>query len=322
MNDHPTRRIEIHYVFAENDHSHTLNASTRNKCEHAFLQVASEVARSLNLQVQILSEPHGDGGLKDFYAFVLSPQGATIAQWGSLLTSIITLSMVVPNKQESLLRQLSITEKELSIKILRYEIAEIEHEGEIDKVPDLPLNNPKIKRQRSNFFQKANSCSKIQKIEMSEIEASSGKPIPGSLVSVDRTAFNDYIVEEIEVVPEVWENAVIEIIAPVLVKKSYQWKGVLKFDNTNQVIDFQMKDKQFKEDVQAQRIAFTHGTHIECVLELVRRVDLEGNVFVAQHNVTTVNKVYDGTGTNIETLQGKNRKREKELERQQMTLFP
>jgi hypothetical protein len=316
-----TRKIEIHYVFVETDHSHTLNASTRNKCEHAFLQIACEVARELDIQVQVLIEPHSDGGLKDLYTFVFSSKGANMAQWGSLLTSIISLALMMPNKQDSSLKQLSITEKHLSIKKLRLEIAEIEHEGQIDQVPDLHPNNPKIKRQRSNFFQKVNSCSKIQKIEMSEIDASSGKPIPGSLVSVDRTAFNDYIVEEIEIAPEIWENAVIEIIAPVLVTKGYQWKGVLKVDNTNQVIDFQMKDKQFKEDVQAQRIAFTHGTHIECVLELVRRVDLEGNVFVARHDVTTVNKYYNGAGTNIETLQGKNRKRAKELERQQMTLF-
>lgn len=107
-----------------------------------------------------------------------------------------------------------------------------------------------------------------------------------------------------------------------MVKKNYQWKGVYKSNGSTQIIDFLMKDKQFQAEVQEQRISFKHGTHIECVLEFVRKADDEGNVYTARHDVTTVNRIYDGSGTNIETVQGKVRKRQIEQEKGQMTLFP
>jgi hypothetical protein len=322
MNSELSRKLELHYVFHEDDFTHTLDACTRNKCEHAFLQIVCEVARELGVHVQIQVEPHSEGGVRDYYNLILSPKGGNFAQWGSLVVSVITLAMMLPTRQDSKLKELAITEKELRIKKLRMEIAEKEHDGQIDNVPALSHNNTKIKRQKSNFFQKANACPKIHKIEMAEIDVASGKQVPGSVVAVDRAEFDDYIVEEIEIPPEIWENAVIEIIAPVLVKKNYQWKGVHKSNDSTQIIDFLMKDKSFQADVQEQRIAFKHGTHIECVLESIRRADEEGNVFIARHDVTTVNRVYDGSGTDIETIQGKVRKRQIAQEKAQLTLFP
>lgn len=322
MTNELSKKLELHYAFAKTDYSHTLDAYTRNKCEHAFLQIVCEVGRELGIQIQIQIEPHSEGGVRDFYTFCLSSKGGNVAQWGLLVIGIISLAMMTPSKKDSKLKDLSIIEKELCIKKLRMEIAEKEHDGQIDKVPALSHNNTKIKRQKSNFFQKANSCPKIQKIEFAEIDVASGKQVPGSIVAVERAEFDDYIVEEIEIAPEVWENAVIEIIAPVLIKKSYQWKGVLKFNDSNQIIDFLMKDKSFQTEVQEQRISFKHGTHIECVLELVRKADEEGNVFIARHDVTTVNRFYDGSGTDIETIQGRARKRQIAQEKRQMTLFP
>lgn len=322
MNSELSKKLELHYVFHEDDFSHTLDACTRNKCEHAFLQIVCEVARELGIQIQIQIEPHSEGGIKDLYTFVLSPRGANIAQWGALVLGVVTFTMMLPTKQDLKIKELSIIEKELNIKKLRMEIAQEEQNRLIENVSDIPRNNTKIKRQKSNFFQKANSCPKIQKIELSEIDTISDRPVLGSTVSIDRAEFDAYIVEDIAIDPDVWENAVIEIIAPVLVKKNYQWKGLLKFNNTTQIIDFYMKDKTFQADVQNQRISFKHGTHIECVLEFVRKADSEGEVFIARHDVTTVNRIYDGSGTNIETIQGKARKRQIAFEKQQMTLFP
>jgi hypothetical protein len=138
MNSELSKKLELHYVFYENDPSHTLDAYTRNKCEHAFLQIVCEVARELGIHVQIQVEPHSEGGVRDYYNLILSSKGGNVAQWGSFILAAITFAMMLPTKQDSKLKELTILEKELSITKLRMEIAAKEHDGQIDKVSRSP----------------------------------------------------------------------------------------------------------------------------------------------------------------------------------------
>ena len=59
--------IELHYWF--NDDSHTMNAVIFNKCECEFLGIAKEVAQKLKVDIEIETEPLGEGGLRSWFKF-------------------------------------------------------------------------------------------------------------------------------------------------------------------------------------------------------------------------------------------------------------
>ncbi len=61
--------IELHYWF--NDNSHTMNAIVFNKCEYEFLGIAKEISQKLKVDVEIETEPLGEGGLRSWFKLSL-----------------------------------------------------------------------------------------------------------------------------------------------------------------------------------------------------------------------------------------------------------
>ena len=59
--------IELHYWFT--DESHTMNAIVLNKCEYEFLGIAKEIAQTLKVDLEIETEPLGEGGLRSLFKF-------------------------------------------------------------------------------------------------------------------------------------------------------------------------------------------------------------------------------------------------------------
>ena len=62
--------IELHYWF--NDESHTMNAIVLNKCEYEFLGIAKEIAQTLKVDLEIETEPLGEGGLRSWFKFKIT----------------------------------------------------------------------------------------------------------------------------------------------------------------------------------------------------------------------------------------------------------
>ena len=54
--------IEFHYWF--DDESHAMDAIVFNKCEYEFLGIAKEIAQKLKVELEIETEPLGEGGLQ------------------------------------------------------------------------------------------------------------------------------------------------------------------------------------------------------------------------------------------------------------------
>ena len=112
------------------------------------------------------------------------------------------------------------------------------------------------------------------------------------------------------------DNAVIELISPVLKKGRYKWRGIYK----GEPIDFHMKDREFKSSIFNQQISFKNGVSLQCILEISKKMNEIGDIYVSNYSVATVVS-YNDSGKNIQTIQGKEYLREKSERENQMDLF-
>ena len=118
--------------------------------------------------------------------------------------------------------------------------------------------------------------------------------------------------------PTVKDNkATIEIISPVLKDSKYRWKGI--YNKGGETIDFYMQDEDFKKQMFEDKISFTSGMCIDCVLEIARRLSELGEVVNVSYTVTTVIRTrFDKM--EIVTPQGKRHLRKLEAAKKQLTL--
>lgn len=109
-----------------------------------------------------------------------------------------------------------------------------------------------------------------------------------------------------------------EIVSTVFLKDSkLRWKGI--YNKGGEIIDFYMRDEDFKRDMVEDKIAFTSGMCIDCVLEIDRKLNEIGEIVNVSYSVVTVIKTrFDKM--EIITPQGKKHLKKLEAEKQQLTL--
>ncbi len=313
--DLSAEKLELHYYF--NDVSHSMNALVRNQCESEFLAIAIEIAKELNFAVELESEAYREGGLKEIWK-VIGKNGVQV----SILISVIAIvSSRVPlndpeidDLQKQNLR-LSIEEKKLRIRMLNKEL-EQDHvnENTIIKVAEALETNLKIVTRKSNFYKQLNRYNKVDRIGFSSLNSNDFPIIDERIVL--RNKFRNFIIQSHNLTPIIVEDALIEIVAPVLREGRFKWKGV--YDNES--ISFSMNDKEFNLDVLHEVISFKHGTAIECVLLIHQKLDETGEIQITGHSVSTVLRKID-SNENVETLQGKKYKFNKKQVDAQASLF-
>ena len=137
------------------------------------------------------------------------------------------------------------------------------------------------------------------------------------VLEVKREQF-DYFILRTDDLPTIKDNrANIEIISPVLKDSKYRWKGI--YNKGGETIDFYMQDEEFKKQMFDDKISFTSGMCIECVLEINRKLSELGEVINVSYVVTTVIRTrFDKL--EIVTPQGKRHLRKLEAEKKQLTL--
>lgn len=133
--------------------------------------------------------------------------------------------------------------------------------------------------------------------------------------TVERQQFGKFILRSDTFPPNIDEEAVIDIISPVLKKGNFNWKGFYKGD----IINFEMNDQTFKNSVLNKEIEFVNGTAIKCVLQQNRKIDETGLVKIIQNKVLTVIEIITGENY-VATEQGKKYKRDKNLKNDQLKL--
>lgn len=310
-------KLELHYYFSEDDDSHSMDAYTRNKCEHELLQIISEITKELEINSKVETEAFKEGGLSEIWTFLHTDNGQ-LTLILSLLTLVVSRIPVRKTKLEKEDLKLSIEERKLNIEKLKSEMESkgVPTEFNFEKASLILHYNNKIIKHKSNFYKQLYKYPKVKKISTTKLN--NKKEQIEEPIFIERKDFAKFILESDNLDSITDDNATIEIISPVLKKGKYKWKGV--YDKLGTVIDFGMKDKEFKDHVVSDGVPFKNGTFIECVLEIERKIDDLGNVFNSNYSVLTVLKQHD-EGTSIETPQGKRYKKQKKLLDSQLSLF-
>ncbi|MBL0316983.1 MAG: hypothetical protein IPP69_14955 [Flavobacteriales bacterium] len=294
-----------------------MNAFVRNECEKELLTIIKEVILSLDIEVDIESEAFKEGGLKEIWKF--------LGKNGVQLTLIITvfglvLSRVpVENKE---LVKLQIANLELDNELKRQELKKIKNEIRsdeeltddiVERVLEILDKDYKIIWHKSNFYKKLNFYPKVTKLTTQRLNEQN-KPVEKER-TVERENFGKFILRSDTFPPNIDEEAVIDIISPVLKKGNFSWKGFYK----GEIINFEMNDQSFKNSVLNKEIEFINGTAIKCVLQQNRKIDEVGLVKVIQNKVLTVIEIITGENY-VPTEQGKKYKGDKERKNDQLKL--
>lgn len=309
--------IELHYWF--NDNSHTMDANAFNLCEREVLGIINELANKLQVNIGIDVEPLGEGGLRAWLRIVGEQKSAIkiafiIFLFTEVLTSPLTTTIeYVTNKALDAFfedPEIKALEKENAKAELEYNIAKTKLQTQ--RLCD-SIDENKIKKKRSNYYETASKCKKIDKISISVTDPTKTyNSVPKEILSKD---FTKFIMTSDDIEPDNDEDAIIEIVSPVLKKGNYMWLGIYN----GSVIQFKMKSTEFKSLVQIGEIPFKNGSSIQCHLVTNKKINNEGEVKIAGYEVLMVDK-YFVNDTPIETPEGKRRRQKKEAEEQQLKM--
>ncbi|EHI9302641.1 TPA: hypothetical protein ACGUUJ_004466 [Vibrio vulnificus] len=308
-------KLQMHY-YLENG-SHSMDAIARNKCESEVLAIVQEIAKVLNTQIVIEAEAWKEGGLRDIWAFT-NANAAVISVIVSIAGIVISRIPTTDPELEQLQKEdlkLSILERRINLAKLQKEVEEDKvTQDTVEKVASLVDTNYKVVTRKSNFYKQLNNTPKITKVGINGLNKEGEEAFKEAMVQ--RSDFKRFILHSNSLPVQIEDNAVIEIISPVLRNGRHKWKGIYKGES----ISFSMNDQDFKRDVLSEQISFTHGAAIKCVLHIHRKLDEVGDVVVTGYSVDTV--IENGQESVFqETMQGKKYRHQKALKDAQQDLF-
>ena len=310
--------LELHYWLS--DGSHTMDAHIFNKCEYEFLGVVKELASTLKIKVDVEVVPLENGGIRAWFKFYREKRDAVkLAFLIFLLTDLFCtpLKTTIEKVTEKVLEQVF---EDPEIKRLENEKKKAELELDIAKIKAeterqcKSLDENKIQKRRSNYYETVSQCNKVEKITIGASDASREKDcISKDILAKD---FELFIMTSDELEPDQDDKAVIEIISPVLKKGKYQWLGIYQ----GEVIQFKMKSNEFKTMVLSGQVPFKNGSSITCLLIRNKKIDSQGDVKITGYEVIEVYNYFEND-TPIETPEGRRRRQRKEDEENQLSLF-
>ena len=312
-------QLELHYIFEENDISHSLDAYTRNACEKEFLAIIKTLSLELGIRIDVSVEPKKDGSLIDVYNFLVSQNGLAIAVWANFLLQVV--KYVFPRKTKAEKENMAL-ENDNSLLDLIKKAKDLEEQG-VPLPPDIEkkllhiYSSRKMMKQKSNFFKNLKKERKVKSLEISSVNKAD-ETKRQVLFAIPRKDFQDYFLYTDDLESEIDSNAVVEVISPVLKRGKYLWRGIYRKEG--QTHEFAMLDKDFKKTVVDDGISFQNGTELDCEVEICKKLDDNGDVFNSKYKIR---KVYDhriGNAT-TEMPRGKKNRQETELEKKQMKLF-
>ncbi|TMX54413.1 hypothetical protein [Vibrio alginolyticus] len=308
-------KLQMHYYLQNG--SHSMDAIARNKCESEVLAIVQEIAKVLNTQIVIEAEAWKEGGLRDIWAFT-NANAAVISVIVSIAGVVISRIPTTDPELEQLQKEdlkLSILERRINLAKLQKEVEEDKvTQDTVEKVASLVDTNYKVVTRKSNFYKQLNNTPKITKVGINGLDKEGEEAFKEAMVQ--RSDFKRFILHSNSLPVQIEDNAVIEIISPVLRNGRHKWKGIYKGES----ISFSMNDQDFKRDVLSEQISFTHGAAIKCVLHIHRKLDEVGDVVVTGYSVDTV--IENGQESVFqETMQGKKYRHQKALKDAQQDLF-
>ncbi len=311
-------KLEMHYYF--NDGSHSMDAVVRNKCEAEILAILLEAADILKIDIDVNAEVYREGGLRDFWRVLGSNnnQVTILLMIVTVVLSRVPISDPEIDALEKEIKQLTIEEKKLNIEKLKLELKEktVQQIGEetIGKATRHVDKSLKIVKRRSNLYTHLSSYHKVTHVGINAVTPSF-EPFVDERI-IERTSFKNFILSSNKLKSDIDEEAVIEIVSPVLREGRYKWKGIYE----DKPISFDMHDADFKEEVLLEKVGFKHGSTITCVLRIARELDEVGEIKTTGYSVATVIEITEGTETKA-TKQGHRYLHAKKMRDSQGDLF-
>lgn len=292
-----------------------MDAFIQNKCEHEFLGILREIAVKFNAEITVETEPIGEGGLRRWFKVISKEENKKGTITTAVIVALITVILTTPLSkgmekiidkifEDTEMHDLEKEKIKLEIEKLKQELYKGEQEIESSIL---------IKKKKSNFYSYLEDYSKVGQFAI--VSQDDSKTAIEEKI-IERNSFKDYILVSDELEPEEINDAVIEIISPVLKKGGYKWMGIFQ----GKVIPFSMRSNEFKALVQSGNIQFKNGTAINCHLILHKLVDNEGLVKVHKYEVTLVNSYFENDKP-IETPEGKTYRQKREADEKQYKLF-
>lgn len=313
-----TDTLEIHYFFG--DDSHTMDANILNKCDHEILSIIKEVADTFFAEIAVETEPIAEGGIRKWLKIASKTEKINAPITTAFLTALILAVLVTPvgKISEKLIEKIfEDTEmSNLQKEKLKNEIR-ILKKYQIDEQQD-SLNNINynilIKKRKSNFYELLDNYPKVVKVSFSTLD--SVEKIKAIEKFVQKEDFGQFVLVTDELQTIVRENAIIEIVAPVLKKGKYKWIGHYNGD----IIHFNMKSEEFRRLVQDGKVEFKNGSSINCSLEIRRKISGEGVELITGYDVIRVDYYFQNSKP-VETKEGKTHRQVKEAQSAQLNFF-
>ena len=294
-----TQKFELHYYLKDN--SHAMNAFVRNKAEKDFLEAVKRIGDLLDSELKIETEAYQEGGLIEILAIVLP----TLHYLSPALNDIITHYATRDTQAETLDKKI----KEATLQNL--ELDNQQKTLEIEEQIEKKLNDKLVQKYISNFYKKIDSYDKVEKIGYKSVEKD------GLEYIVERKDFKSFILHDDITISED-DDAMIEIISPVLKEGKYNWRGRYK----NEKIDFSMADSKFKQEVIEGKHKFSNGSLISCHLEIKVTFDEFGDEKSINYRVLQVFGTQELEMGELKLREaGKKRNQQKWLNEHQKSLF-
>lgn len=310
--------LELHYWF--NDKSHTMNAFVQNKCELEFLGIIIEIANTLGTEIVIETEPFGDGGLIRCFKIKTKLDEKSSVLKVAIVTALVTAVLVTPLNTV----MTKVTEKVIE-KIFEDE-AKTNRATEKEKLEleELKLNvelkrqllhkNMVISKKKSNFYEVLDKYPKVTQVSIAIQDKDKKRVSEESFVRKEK--FKEFILVTDKLEPDYVDNAIIEIISPVLKKGDYKWRGIYN----GETVSFTMKSNEFKTLVQTGKIEFKNGSSINCLLKIDKKMNNEGIEQISSYTIKRVNNYFEND-TPIETPEGKIHRQKRESDESQYGMF-
>jgi len=305
--------FEIHYWF--NDDTHLMDAFVQNVCEYEILGIIKEVSKLFKIEMKVETEPLETGGLRRLFKLTSKENDKRSTYKSQIIIPLLVAIISTPITkledkvfekyfENSELKTLKKQKLKLEVEKLRQEIGY--------NIQSLDSNNV-VKKKKSNFYELLEKYPKVDKV--SYIFSDYNKE-PLEEKTILRANFKEFILVTDELEPKDYDDIVIEIISPVLKNSNYKWMGIYKGES----VPFTIKSKEFKDLVQSGQVQFKNGTSINCSLTIKKKIDKEGLEKITNIVVNRVNHYFQNDKP-IETPEGRNHRRKKEAEKQQLNLF-
>ena len=303
MIDNLKTKFELHYYLKDN--SHAMNAFVRNKAEKDFLEAVKRIGELLDSELKIETEAYQEGGLIETLAFSGFVIDRVLNYLSPALNDIITYYATRDTQAEALDKKI----KEATLQNL--ELDNQQKKFEIEEQIEKKLNDKLVQKYISNFYKKIDAYEKVEKIGYRSLENDEDEYI------VERKDFKNFILHDDTTMSED-EDAMIEIISPVLKEGKYNWRGRYK----NEKIDFSMADSKFKQEVIEGKHKFSNGSLINCHLEIKVTFDEFGDEKGRSYRVLQVFGTQELELGELKLREaGKKRKYQKWVEEHQGSLF-